>query len=387
MAPAPTKPSIGHFRRRYLSRTETFIYGFLARARRFVPRVMTDVAQNLQAFPVDCTYLLCEHDIRELRRDMGPEHRDFVRAFVERLDYPNCYRRHIVEQDMQVLHAHFGDTGCEALELKRTLGIPLVTSFYGVDASKIARSERWRRAYRRMFGAAERILALGNNMAGRLRVLGCPPEKIAIVHLGVDTDDIAFSPPRAPDKGEPTRLLYCGRLVEKKGGLDLLTAFRHLAPRWGNLHLRIVGDGPLRRRLEARTHRWQLQDRVTFRGSVAHEQVLEEMQRAHLFCLPSRTSSDGDMEGTPSVLMEAQASGLPVVSTRHADIPEVVLDGLSGYLVPERAPEELARILDFVLQNPERWEALAAQGRSHVEEHYNIHVQAARLESLYLELM
>ena len=381
------QPTIGHFRRHYLNRTETFIYGFLSHARRFAPHVMTDVAQNLDAFPVDCTYLLSETDLGRFRREMGPDHRRFVQSFLAKIDYPNCYHRHIRQHRMQLLHAHFAGAGCEALKLKHSLGIPLVSSFYGLDASRLTRSRRWRGACRAPFSAAECILTLGNSMAGRVRALGCPAEKLSILHLGVDTDRIPFSPRRMPNKGEPVRLLFCGRLVEKKGIVDLLQAFRYLAPRWESLQLRILGDGPLRPRLESTARRWQLQDRVAFRGSLAYEAVLGEMKKSHLFCLPSTTSRDGDMEGTPTVLMEAQASGLPVVSTHHADIPEVVLDKRSGFLVPEGAPAELADTLDFLLQNPGMWESLAERGRAHIEQHYDIHRQAAELESLYADLI
>lgn len=309
-----------------------------------------------------------------------------LQAFLGELDYPNCFERFIHKRRVCLLHAHFGPGGYAALRLKRRVGIPLITTFYGIDASKLLRDSRMQGALKRLFQEGDMFLALGKDMVGRLRAVGCPEEKIRIQRLGVDVEQIAFRP-RKSGNGERVVLLYCGRLVEKKGILYALEAFARLAGRWRNLEFRIVGGGLLRPAVERAVRRMNLQDRVILRGALPHAEALQEMQDAHLFLLPSLTASDGDMEGTPTVLLEAQASGLPVVSTHHADIPEVVLDGETGFLAPERDSQALADHLDHLLTRPETWSDIGRTGRRHIEQHYNIHKEVLKLEMIYSDLI
>lgn len=380
------KATVGHLKIHYLELTETFIYAYLVNARRFDPLVLTDVARNLSLFPIPCSYLITQGEIEGLRRSMGARSGPFLRIFLGTLDYPNCFERFIREHGIGLLHAHFGGAGCRAVRLKRRVGVPLVTTFYGVDASRLLNAPEQREALRRLFREGDLFLALGKDMVGRLRAAGCPEEKLRIQRLGVDVEQIAFRPRRWPD-GRRVVLLYCGRLVEKKGILYALEAFARLADRWKNLEFRVVGGGPLRPALERAVRRMNLQDRVALRGAVPHAEALKEMQNAHLFLLPSLTAPDGDMEGTPTVLLEAQASGLPVVSTFHADIPEVVLDGETGFLVPERDSRALTDRLSHLLKNPDRWPEIGLAGRRHIERRYNIHREVEALEKIYADLL
>lgn len=374
-------------KRRYLGLTETFIYAYLVNAQRFSPFVFTDVARNLVSFPIACSYLIKQSEIEMLKRHMGMQFTPFIRAFFRKLDYPDCFERFIRERGIGLLHAHFGEAGCSALRLKRRVGISLVTTFYGVDASRLLRTPGMQEALKRLFLEGDLFLALGEDMARRLRAAGCPAEKVRIQHLGVDVEQIAFRPRGWPGNSERVALLTCGRLVEKKGVLDAIEAFARLADRWKNLDFRIVGGGPLRPAVEQAVRRMNLQDRVVLRGALPHAEALEEMQKAHLFLLPSLTASDGDMEGTPTVLLEAQASGVPVVSTYHADIPEVVLDGETGFLVPERDSRALAGRLDHLLRHPDIWPDVGQAGRRHIEQHYNIHREVPKLEAIYSDLV
>ena len=223
-------------------------------------------------------------------------------------------------------------------------------------------------------------------MKARLEALGCPEEKIQIVHLGVDLDRIGFRERRAPS-GRRVRVLYAGRLVEKKQVLDALEAFKKVADLRQDIEFCIVGDGDLRPSVEVRIRQLNLEDRVVLRGAVSHAETLREMDEADLFILPSATAPNGDMEGTPTVLMEAQASGLPVVSTFHADIPEVVVDGESGLLAPERDIGVLAKHLKHLLDDPGCWAEMGAAGRRHVEENYDIRREVGKLEGVYKRLL
>lgn len=371
---------VGHLIRHYLRLTQTFIQSYFTHANMHYPQVLTDVIHPQAAGGTACVYLI---DEQELSRMSPPD----VRFFLSELDYPNCFENLIGEYNLQVLHAHFGAVGCCSLKLKKQTQLPLVSSFYGIDASQQLRSSSFQQPYLRLFDRVDAIVALGTNMADRLCAAGCSERKIHIVHLGVDLQNISFYKRKDPEGDAPTVLLYCGRLVEKKGIWDALNAFVRVADQWPNLIFRIAGEGPLGRQLAHTVQRMGLQQRVHILGAIPHSRVIAEMARAHIFILPSKVAKDGDMEGTPTVLLEAQASGLPVLSTHHADIPEVVLHGESGFLVPEGNREALAEKLELLLKHPDGWSGFGKAGRDHVETHYNIRTEIKKLELLYRNLI
>ena len=368
--------AVGHVVRRYLQRTETFIQSYLTHAQQHLPHVLTDILFSDFARDTPCVYLIAHDQINQMRL----QDRHF---FLSQMDYPTCYAKTVGERQMRVLHAHFGLMGYRTLALKHKTQLPLVVSFYGIDASHMLRETRWQRAFQQLFDNVDRVTALGSDMANRLCDAGCDPEKIRILHLGVDLKTIPFHQRKYPLDGVPIVLLYCGRLVEKKGVLDALQAFARVAKAWPSLVFRIVGDGPLRLQLCRAVRQLGVGHRVELCGALSHKQVLQEMANAHVFILPSKTAQNGDMEGTPTVLLEAQASGLPVLSTHHADIPELVQEGQSGFLVNEGDVTALSERLGGVLENPHLWNDLRKAGRAHVQAHYNIRREVKKLEWLY----
>jgi len=375
------RPKIAHLVQGYLQPTETFIHTALAHSTAFSPVVFTDVARNLEAFPITC---VSAPNPETEADETGRTGRSRLRRA---LDYPYCHAHEIRRRGAALLHAHFGPVGYQALRLRADLALPLVVSFYGFDASQLPRTPVWRDHLAKLFREGDRFLALGRDMANRLQALGCPSHKVLIHHVGVDPDRIPFAPRQWPGEEEQVRLLFCGRLVEKKGVLHAVTAFARVADRWRSLVLNVVGDGPMRGELHRVVRGLDLEGRVRILGALSYEEMLDEMARAHLFVLPSVTAADGDMEGTPMVLMEAQASGLPVLSTRHADIPEVVPHGESGYLVAESDTESLADCMRCLLSHPDSWPTFGQAGRRHVERHYNVHRLARELDVIYGDLL
>jgi len=285
-----------------------------------------------------------------------------------------------------VLHAHFGPTGVWALPLRRRLGVPLITTFYGYDVSQHTRRILWRLLYRVLFSQADCFLALGPEMRRRLVALGCPSDKVRIHRVGVDVSQIPFEVRQAPVDEGYLRILMVGRLVEKKGFRYGVQAFGHLAERFPLAELRIAGDGPEQHELRHLISRMGLDSRVKLLGRLPREGVLEEMARAHLFLAPSVTAANGDQEGTPTVLLLAQATGLPVIATKHADIPSTLLDGQSGYLIPERDVALLAERLLELGNHPDRWATMGLSGRKHIETHFDIQKLSRALDELYQDL-
>lgn len=289
--------------------------------------------------------------------------------------------------DLDAFHAHFGPVGTRWDFLATTPLLddepekPFVVSFYGHDASRLLDRDPHR--YDHLFRVADAVTVLSEDMRDSLEEVGCPSGKLSIQPLCIDTSlfDVALRGP--PDDG-PVLVATVARLVEKKGiryGLEALARAREEV----DVRYRIAGDGPLRDRLEERARELGIADAVDFLGWCDQERVRDLLGEAHIFMLPSVTSEDGDQEGTPTVLLEAQARGVPVLSTYHAGIPEVVDEGESGVLVPPGDADALSEALLDLATSPERWEPMGKRGRRYVEDRHSIPEAAARLESLYTE--
>ena len=271
--------------------------------------------------------------------------------------------------------AHFGPTGVLATNL-RALGLiegPIYTVFHGYDLSRHSVLARHADDYRRLFASGERMLPISTRWQRKLEALGCAPEKIQVHRMGVDLDSFRFQPRTndAPSPSRPLRVLSVARLVEKKGVTYLCEAVARLARRDVPVELEVVGDGPLQQELERFVARHGLDQRVFIRGRRDKAYVQDALRRADVFALPSVTAADGDQEGIPVSLMEAMASGVPCLSTVHSGIPELIEDGQSGWLVPERDVDALADKLARIQRGEYDLPAIAATARATVESRFN----------------
>jgi colanic acid/amylovoran biosynthesis glycosyltransferase len=280
-----------------------------------------------------------------------------------------------------VIHAHYGQEGLRALAL-RDLGVlhgPLLTTFHGSDMSAYLRKVG-PNVYDKLFAKGDLFLPISERWRKALVEMGCPPARTVVHHMGIDCGRFGFRA-RQKKPGETPRLLSIARLVEKKGIEYAIRAAAKL--RGVDFHYDILGDGPLRQGLEKLVRELGVSDRVTLQGWKHQAEVVELLDRAHLLVAPSVTGSDGDQEGIPVAMMEAMAMGLPVLSTRHSGIPELVDDGQSGYLVPERDVDALAGSLGRLLSAPEQWPAMGEAGRRRVEADFDINRLNDRLVGLF----
>jgi colanic acid/amylovoran biosynthesis glycosyltransferase len=287
-----------------------------------------------------------------------------------------------------VVHCHFGPQGNAGVAL-REIGVvdcKIITTFYGVDVSQYVR-ERGRGYYEDLFDKGDFFLAISEHIAGQIVDFGCPRSKVAVLPLGVDLSKYEYQPSRLGSPKQSVKLLTVARLVEKKGLVYSIAALGQVIDRNPNILYRIVGDGPLRSSLEELVEDMGLINNVRFLGWKTQEEVRKLYSDSHIFVLPSVTSSDGDQEGQGLVLQEAQATGLPVLATLHNGFPEGVLDGKSGFLVPERDVDALASRLRFLLENPELWSRMGRAGRKYVEENYDIDKLNMKLARVYQEVL
>jgi colanic acid/amylovoran biosynthesis glycosyltransferase len=380
-------PGIAHFRRVWFLPTESFLHHLVTGCRRTRPLLVGYERDGEGSFPVACPTLALYPRGTLAARWLGVQTRWLGRDPHAAWDTARLLRA-LRAHRTRVLHAHFGPTGYRVLPVQRRAGLPLVVSFYGHDVSAPVREPRWRTRYAELFARADRVLAEGPCLREALAALGCPREKISLQPIAIPVARYPFRE-RGRREGEPVRILFCARLTEKKGARTLLEALARVRADHPGLplRLRLAGDGPERAETLAAVERLGLAGAVEVLGAIPHSEFVKELEAADLFAQPSVTASDGDTEGgAPTTLLEAQACGVPILATRHADIPHVVVEGESALLAPERDPEALAAHLERLLARPERWPAMGRAGRAHVEAHHDTRTQADRLEYLYVEL-
>jgi colanic acid/amylovoran biosynthesis glycosyltransferase len=268
-----------------------------------------------------------------------------------------------------------------------------VVTFYGQDLTYLPRLDpRWLDRYRQMFAEIDVILCEGPHMASKVVELGCPEEKVRVHRLGVDIDGIGFES-RVKDAGEPLKVLMAASFTEKKGipsGLSALGRIRDEV----DFKVTVIGganDTPRnqaeKRRIQVAIDECDIRDRVELIGYQSHEALMKAAYDHHVFLSPSVHAEDGDTEGgAPVTIIEMAATGMPVVSTRHCDIPSVVLDGKSGLLAEEHDIDGIAAHLRTLAADSERWIEMGKIGRQHVEARYDMRQQGEALAAIYRSL-
>lgn len=303
--------------------------------------------------------------------------------FFRRLQFAPHFLRRLERYAPVAVHAHFGEAGPAGRTIAKTLGVPLIVTFHGKDAmvadSENAKSWRGReylRGREQLAADAVRFIAVSIPVQERLIEQGFPAEKIVVHRNGINTK--YFSPASLPR--EPL-ILFVGRFVEKKGCEYLIDALGILKRNGVPASAVLIGDGELRGELERRAN--EAGANVIFLGFMPVDEVRAWMNRASIVVVPSVTATNGDSEGLPTVILEAQAMGAAVVATRHSGNPEGVIDGCTAILVPERNANALAEALAGLLADPEKVRRFGEQGRQFIKENFDIDRQVAGLEDIY----
>ena len=289
-------------------------------------------------------------------------------------------------EPFDVILCHHGPMGARVARLREAgvLSGRVVTFFHGSDASAYVRRVG-SHVYEHLFRTGDLFLPVSDQLRRRLIALGCPAQRITVHRMGVDCRRFAFAR-RVRREGEPLRIVKVARLVERKGVAHAIRAVAALVTAGVDADYTIVGDGPLRGVLEQLIRELGLSDRVRILGSIVHAGVAAVLARSHLLVAPSVTAGNGDMEGIPVALMEAMASGLPVVSTVHGGIPELIDDGETGYLVSEGDVAALVGKLEYLAQHQVEWQRVGLAARKAIVRSYDIETLndqlSRRLEAL-----
>ena len=359
-----------HAVERFLPRSETFVYTLVNGHRRYDASVLCQSRANEDEFPFPRLHV---HPKPLTRRSVAW----WLDASVEHATGRSPWRRAVEarlrEIKPDVVHAHFGPTGCDLVDITKALDLPLVTSLYGVDAAVLPYLPQWREKYARLFRGGALFLAEGPEMRKKIIAAGAPADRTVIQPIAIRLDKY---PRWAPD-GSST-VLFAGRFVEKKGLLDAIAAFDRARRHLPAARMTIVGDGPDETAARALTAGLGLSDIVEFVGAKPHADLIQRMAVAAVLIHPSATAADGDSEGgAPTILLEAQAMGTPIVTTRHADIPQVVPEGPGVLLCDEHDVAALGDALVAAI------ETRTASSRAYVVAHHDVGLAIDRLETRY----
>lgn len=293
-------------------------------------------------------------------------------------------KEYVERNNITLLHAHHGQLGMLLLPFKEETNLPLVTSIRGRDATLANQPIGYLDNMKMLFDRGERFYPVCQYLAEKLIAWGCPPEKIRVLYGGVDLNQFRYRPPH--QRGTQN-ILSIGRLVEKKGHHILMQAFQKIRGKFPNATLTIIGRGELEENLHSLANELSLGDSFRLLHHLPKDQVREQMTHADIFCAASLEAADGDVEGIPNTLKEAMAVGVPVVSTNHAGIPELITNHKEGVLVQENNVDELAEALEFMLTNTETWETYTVAARQKIEQNFDLVQQLQKQAEYYDELV
>ncbi|MEY2498374.1 MAG: hypothetical protein QOD12_1930 [Verrucomicrobiota bacterium] len=283
-----------------------------------------------------------------------------------------------------LMHIYFGHTGVHLLPFIERWHKPCVVSFHGADVAQKKDIRDYGPKLRNLFEAVPLVLARSKSLAERLLTLGCPPERLRINRTGVPLHEFPFVRRDPPQEGR-WRFMQACRLIPKKGVATSLCAFAIFQKEFPNAELVIAGKGPLQSHLEELAEELGVSAKVHFRGFLSQSELLELYATSHFFLHPSETPPDQNQEGIPNSILEAMATGLAVLATRHGGIPEAVEEGRSGFLVEERDFEALATVMKNIVRSPLAFREMGALASESVAANFEQREQIRQLESHYDE--
>lgn len=327
-------------------------------------------------------------EVRLVHEDAQRSRSVYLKA-LRRLHLPHPgFLARLRREKASLVHVHFGIEAVEFWPIARRLGVPIIVTLHGYDITVY--KEAWHKVGGTMALYPQRLVALSkssnvhfiavsNAIRQRAIEFGLPEERISVRYIGIDCTQ--FQRTGKPLVERRRRVLYVGRLVEKKGVKYLLQAYAKVLNAVSDAELTIVGDGPMRKPLEALAR--ELAVSVVFRGSQTPDEIRQHLSEARLFCLPSVTATDGDAEGFGMVLLEAQACGVPVVTSAQGGAQEGIIDGVTGLAVAERDVDGLSSALTKLLVDDELVARMSDAAPRFVAENFDLHRCTRSLEQFY----
>ena len=344
------------------------------------PFVLAQKVENFDAFPIGEIEIVPRSPWRFVARavEKNLTHSPWQIGRAETALFQEALRR----RKARVLHVFFGNVAVHLLPLIESVEIPVVVSFHGADVAGDIATPAYRAAREKIFTRVKRVACRSEALLDAVKRLGCPDEKLRVIRTALP--ELHFHERAVPGDGS-IRLVQACRLIPKKGLATSIAAFAKLAPRFPKMTFVIAGAGPLEAELQALAGRLGVSGRVQFPGFLSQRALRDLFDSAHVFLHPSETV-DGDTEGVPNGLLEAMATGLPVVATRHGGIPEAVEDGVSGLLCAERNVDDVVTAVERLIGDPALYAALAKNGAISTRAKFSREAVGASLGRLYGEV-
>lgn len=380
------KPVVGVYTQRYLNPSMTFVYRQISSVTaEFSPVVLTsNPVNNLDIYPVDKIFSKEKSPLGRLYRFYKKKTGHFAVLSRAQINY---YKKILKENNAALIHAHFGPSAIEILPVAKELDLPLLVTFHGYDASSLLNNSNYVNDLKPVFEYAD-VIAVSNYMAQRLIEKGALSEKIRVIYYGISAEKFPFID-RTPvaekhKRGEKVTFLQVSNFNRKKGHKYTVEAFKRALEKYSNLRLILAGDGELKTEIEQLCQSYKINSCVEFPGNVNPYQVYDYMKQADVFVHHSVTAPSGDQEGIPNVIIEAMATGLPVISTFHAGIPELITDGKNGFLVKEKDVDGYVNAIDCALHSESSVNRNASEK---VMNDFNLEHQGRKLIEAYKEII
>lgn len=274
---------------------------------------------------------------------------------------------YIKEKNIHVVLAEFGPVGAEVIPVCKKLEIPLIVHFHGFDAYVDHILKEYYLQYQEMFKYAKAIVVVSRHMERQLVSLGASPQKVIYNCYGPSVDFFD----NVPDFNS-LNFIAVGRFVDKKAPYLTLSAFKQFLEKFPEAKLTMVGDGPLLFTCKNLSESWGISDKVHFVGAVSHNETRKIYQSAYCFLQHSITADNGDSEGTPVGILEAQAAGIPVIATKHAGIVDVILPNETGYMVDEGDVNAMANFMEKLAIDKVLAKEIGMKGRKRIQDEFTL---------------
>ena len=382
--------TIAIYLQHFLSPSMTFIYRQITSlSKKFNLIVLNSkILENTELFPFDKIFTKKKSDTLLFQKMTDYFFRQYPKYAINpdlSLSQRNYFRNKLENNNVGLIHAHFGPSGLEVLPLAKKLGIPLFVTFHGFDGSSLLKNKEYFNNIQKLASYAHFIF-VSNKMADNFKNLGFSLKNYSVIRCGIPTDYFKYTERTSVNKKyldkEKIRFLQVSNFVEKKGHAYTLEAFKDLKDFYDDVELILAGDGPTRSSMEDLSKQLSIQDKVIFMGKVNQQEAYELMKSADIFVHHSVTSNNGETEGVPTVIMEAMSTGLPVISTNHAGIPELVENEKTGFLVEER---DISSYTKSMIQLLIEDNGFSINSREKVLEKFNMDLEMQKLAKLIKE--
>lgn len=311
--------------------------------------------------------LLKSRITNRLRNKLNSKFTSYERALIKSLK----------KEKVDCVLAEYGITACHTLKVVKHLNLPLIVHFFGFEASHHDTIEKYKEDYNHVFKYAARIIVVSRKMIEDVKKLGCSSEKIVLSYCGPNETFFDVKPHYLS-----SQFLSIGRFVEKKAPYLTISAFHKVVEKHPEARLALVGDGLLLNVCKNLVKLWKLEKSVDFLGIRNPEEIGELFEKSIALVQHSIITENGDSEGTPVVVLDAQAAGLPVISTFHAGISDVIINEETGLLVEEHDVEGMAKNMMRLLQEKGLTQRLGNAGRKRIRENFSLEIHLNTLKEI-----